>query len=290
MLRKLLEPSSTKLLQRLAHSVNPNHDMIEKIGICPSSLDILIHIMIHSIAWKYYDYIWNWRYNRMHSHALACVQAEPLSLQYTWIFRLEKDVVLCAIKINGEALRWASESLRDNEEIVLEAITNSPLSYRWASPRLLANYQIINKALRQDIRVFRYIPEESISHSIVADVVKRDGLMIRLCDMKFKNSTYIAELAVANCPEALRHISLRLRNDKHIVGISIKNSPLAVRWASPNLRNQSDIMADAVSKDGRVLWYAGPSPRDDINVVLLAIENCPRALRWASPSIREVLE
>jgi hypothetical protein len=62
------------------------------------------------------------------------------------------DVVLAAVLENGRSLRCSSERLRDNYIIVLAAVQHCGVALQWASPRLQDNYDIVLAA----VQTFRY--------------------------------------------------------------------------------------------------------------------------------------
>lgn len=59
-----------------------------------------------------------------------------------------KKEVIRELKINGEALKYASSVLQDDKEIVLEAVKNAPLSITYASTKLKDDEDILQVVLK----------------------------------------------------------------------------------------------------------------------------------------------
>lgn len=59
-----------------------------------------------------------------------------------------KKEVIHELKINGEALKYASSVLQDDKEIVLEAVKNAPLSITYASTKLKDDEDILQVVLK----------------------------------------------------------------------------------------------------------------------------------------------
>ena len=62
----------------------------------------------------------------------------------------DKELMLEAVKQNGQLLYYISEELRDDKEIVLEAVKNKGIILKYASKRLRNNKEIGLAAIKQD--------------------------------------------------------------------------------------------------------------------------------------------
>ena len=72
----------------------------------------------------------------------------------------DKELILEAVKQDGQILYYASEELRDDKEIVLTAVTNKGLIFKYASKRLRGDKEIALAAIKQDKRAEMYVTEE----------------------------------------------------------------------------------------------------------------------------------
>ena len=71
----------------------------------------------------------------------------------------DRDLMLEAVKIDGQSLYYASENLRDDKEVVLEAVKNKGLIYKYASLRLRNDKEIAITAIKQSSMVIPFISE-----------------------------------------------------------------------------------------------------------------------------------
>ena len=78
----------------------------------------------------------------------------------TEALRDDKEIILTAVKKEGQALYYASEKLRDDREVVLEAVKNKGLIYKYASKRLRADKELAIEAIHNDKRAYSYVVEE----------------------------------------------------------------------------------------------------------------------------------
>lgn len=66
------------------------------------------------------------------------IKVDPMDLEYAPAFQNDKELVLVAVKINGTALKYVSESLRDDIDVVFAAIESRRYCLHLASARLQA--------------------------------------------------------------------------------------------------------------------------------------------------------
>lgn len=59
--------------------------------------------------------------------------------------RDDKDIILEALKENGQALQYASEALRDDEECVIKAMSKNVQMLYFASNRLQSSKELLEK-------------------------------------------------------------------------------------------------------------------------------------------------
>lgn len=100
----------------------------------------------------------------------------------------QRDHVLAAVKHNGWALRWATESQRADAEIVLEAVKTAGSSLELAAPSLRADRNIVLTAVCQDGRALQYAAQT------------------------FRSDEEVVRVAVEQCGQALQYASDELRS------------------------------------------------------------------------------
>lgn len=74
----------------------------------------------------------------------------------------DREVILSAVKVDGQALYYAGKDLRNDKEIVLEAVTRKGLILKYASNKLRSDKEIAMAAVKQDKRALEYISSEEL--------------------------------------------------------------------------------------------------------------------------------
>lgn len=72
----------------------------------------------------------------------------------------DKELMLEAVKLDGQLLYYASPELRDDKEVVLSAVKNKGLIVKYASKRLRGDKEIGLTAINQDKRAEMYLTDE----------------------------------------------------------------------------------------------------------------------------------
>tara|TARA_B110000263_G_C15267318_1_gene491752 strand:+ start:409 stop:1206 length:798 start_codon:yes stop_codon:yes gene_type:complete len=68
--------------------------------------------------------------------------------------------MLKAVKIDGEALQYASDTLKADREVVLEAVKNYGTAIRYASDSLKTDRELVLEAVKNDDSMLKYATEE----------------------------------------------------------------------------------------------------------------------------------
>lgn len=72
----------------------------------------------------------------------------------------DKEIILKAVKVDGQIFYYASQELRDNKEVALEAISNKWLIIKYASKRLRGDKDIARVALNKSVKAEMYLTDE----------------------------------------------------------------------------------------------------------------------------------
>jgi len=112
---------------------------------------------------------------------LKTIKVDGLALEYADDnLKNDKEVVLEAVKNNGKALKYASEGLKNNEEIVLEAIKNYIDALKYASEELKNNKAIILEAVKNDGYNLEYASEKLQNNKkFILKVIKKNGYTLQ---------------------------------------------------------------------------------------------------------------
>ena len=72
----------------------------------------------------------------------------------------DRDLILKAVKVDGQILYYASEELRNDKEVVLEAVKNKWLIVKYASKKLRGDKDIALEVVKQNKNSSIYLTDE----------------------------------------------------------------------------------------------------------------------------------
>ena len=182
----------------------------------------------------------------------------------------DKEIVLAAVKQQGNALEFASKELQQDEEVALASLENyweyPPVDY--IDEKLLQNKDFIVKAAAVDdfiLYAFRY--DETLKHwcsdiDVVIAAMGKSGDAINFMDDKlFDDRDFVLKL------------------------VEVRNS--AFRYSNKKFFDDKEIILKAVKTNGNALRFATKKLKDDEETVLAAISNKPAAIKYASEKLQK---
>lgn len=231
------------------------------------------------------------------------------------VINSEKDIVLQAVKINGDLLGSACADLRDDKDVVLAAVTQNGLSLRYASSKLrcghipyvavvnnglaiqyassrLRNYELLQLfAFSQNPYAIQCIGESLCSNFNSALIaIKKDGKLLNYVSSSLRANKKLVKMAVTQEGEALKFASKELQSNKAIVMIAVKQNGLALRYASNALQNDSDIVIAAVSQNGLALEWIGKKLIYNLPIIERAVTQNALALQFVSSLLKDKVD
>gem|GEM_PF-4036706 len=169
---------------------------------------------------------------------------------------------LAAVKQNGQALKYASEALRNNREAVLSAFKVNEGALVYAS-----------LALKND-------------RDFVFEAVKQSGHALQYASDELKNNKEFVLAVINENASSLFYASKTLKNDRDVVLAAVKQTGYALEYASKDVKNDREVVLAAVKESGRALKYASESLKSDRDVVLAAVKQNGYALDYASDALK----
>lgn len=184
------------------------------------------------------------------------------------IFLNNKEIMLEAVKDNifDNALRYASDKIKDDEDVVLQSIINKGYGFSHASERL------------KDDRNF------------VLNCVIKNGFVLLHVSNRLKDDKEIVLNAIENYACALSFASNRLKDDEDVVLKAIEKDGLALEFVSNRLKNNKDITMKAIKNNGFALIYALTQFQNDKTIVLEAFKDKSNILEYASEELQNNIE
>ncbi len=87
----------------------------------------------------------------------------------------DKDLMMTAVKCDGQELYYASKRLRNDKELVMEAIKNKPLIVKYASKKLRGDKDIAKTVLLQNKDKFKiYLTDEILNDPEIKEIIEGD--------------------------------------------------------------------------------------------------------------------
>lgn len=241
--------------------------------------------------------------------------------------KADKGWVLKMVQHCGLILEHVAPELQRNREIVLAAIKQNGEALKWA--KCFIDRNLILSAVKSNGRALYYAGDLFKSDlKIVKTAIMQDGSAIRYADMKFKDDDKLGLLAVKKNGAALFYLSNRLKTspqiileafkphlsavpalnkDKAVICENLKRmgygdpeliSKRAIRFMTSlvsgsmlshldeSMRANREIISTLVKQDGNSLYYASSICQSDCDIVYEAISKSPHGLGFASPELR----
>lgn len=146
----------------------------------------------------------------------------------------DRSIVMDAVRIDGDALRYASDELRADPVVVIEALHRSGGPLIYASEKLLRNRDFIMSA------------------------VKRNGNALGHAPDRFRSDREIILAALAENPDAIEHalVSERMWADSKFVLCLMRHNIDAIFSAADNLWYKREFVLGAMQLSEDAMIYA----------------------------------
>ena len=194
-------------------------------------------------------------------HVLFLIARGKLRLQFAEEFQNDREVVLAAVKKEGDALEWASETLQADRDVVMAAVKQNGMALRDVSYKLRANRDVVLAA------------------------VKKNDVAMTYADVRLRSDRDFMLAAVTQHGIALYWASPTIQADREVVMIAVKQNGWALGSASDKLKGDRDVVLAAVKQDGRALLSSTYRLKGDREVVLAAVAQNGDALEWAASEV-----
>lgn len=188
--------------------------------------------------------------------------------------RNDRDIVLAAVKHNGQSMCWASKRLQDDDEIIETAIQTYPLAIRNASERLKNNRDIIKDVCSRDQRCFEYASDKLKNNKeLVIELAKYSTKIANMLPYVLQDDEEVCRAYISNHGFAIRYFSLKLRNDPKIMALAIEHSRESVfQYAGNELK-------DLVGKNNPTIFLEAINLKDELSKDLVENKTLPRKMK-----------
>ena len=210
---------------------------------------------------------------------LQSVRKDGLHLQK--IKNKDFDIVLEAVKQNGEALQYA-EGFNDNDVIVDHAISQNIHAFKYVSPRFANSIELVRKVVVMDPYLLEYAsPEIKDNKEIVSLAIDVQGDVLVYASPRLQADQELWIVSIQNPFGEMDYAPAELKDNREFVLKCIKVVPESVKWASARLKQDKAFVMAAVSTNGDALRFVNDEFRYDEEVIDAAIKENPEAIDHA---------
>lgn len=184
----------------------------------------------------------------------------------------DKDVMLAAVKLDGNNLNLVSDALKGDEDVVTAAVRENghALSY--------ADYKFL---YRRDICLLSCITFPSAvaltnyrtDRPFLLEAVALNGFVLKYALYELRDDLTIVTTAIKQDASALKYASDRLKDDEGVVLLAVSDRGYTLEYASPRLQQSKHIVMTALAcTDNEVstIDVIPPMFKDDLDVIMTA--------------------
>lgn len=165
----------------------------------------------------------------------------------------DKEVVMAAVKNNGQALEFASSFMQEDKEVVLAAVRNDGSAIQFASASLQKDKDVLLSSVKNNIYALYTYRELQDDKDIF--------------------------MAAVTIGYSLQFASNALRGDKEFILSLVKKNGMALEFASFVLKQDKDVIFAALTQNGNSLWHLPLNIlNDDIVLAYANYSKCPAKL------------
>ncbi|EFC39859.1 S_TKc domain-containing protein [Naegleria gruberi] len=180
---------------------------------------------------------------------MTAVKQNPLAIQYApSSLRKDKEIAKEALVYNGRTLEYLEE-LQDDEEIVLAAVSVHGIAIKFASPRLRSHENIIRRAVKVDERAIEYADTSNLSLKLLFEIICQniDACYYLKYDEKLVMD-YVKQTNDSNAKTFLLLMEKKVSMSKMIQLADDIGNPLAQLYVALHRRDNPERMLNAAKQ------------------------------------------
>lgn len=143
----------------------------------------------------------------------------------------DKEIVMQAVKNDGNSLEFAGEKLKNDRDVVMEAVQKNGKTLRFVGKELKNNEEVIMQAVCQNIEAFEFV------------------------SMQFKENDNFMKNTIKICNGGLKYASENLKKDRNFIIELVKINGMELAYASKELREDKEVCLSAIDQDIRAFLY-----------------------------------
>ncbi len=201
------------------------------------------------------------------------------------------------------ALKFASDTLRNNPEFVLQLINNAPshndkgvsiklnnylpLLMSVVGPDVLRDVNTIKGAVKRSYRALKFVDSKVLDDiEIMLPAITMDARVIFYAGPTVKKNNEVAEQVVRQFIDtsmAIKVLDPSIRENVEIMSYAVSKEPNLYKDLSETLRNNPEIIKAAVSRSPEIFSTLTKEQRNDPVYALSAVEKSSYSWRYAGP-------
>ena len=220
-------------------------------------------------------------------------------IMFHYEYKDDYEIGLAAVSNWGQAIRFLSNRLRDDETIVALSAKDDPMGTNlcFASDRLKDSSSLVSLFLkRKNGNAYQYASERLRDDEKLVELALNNGGSLYFASDRLKDDEDFVSLAVGINGNNLGDASERLRDNENIVYKAALQDGNSIQYASERLRdNEKIVEASIINGSGLNIYYASERLKKDPKLGLLAVQyppvrildnlNCP--LKELSDELRD---
>ena len=191
--------------------------------------------------------------------------------------RADREVVLEAVKINGDCLRHASIEFQNDFEVVMEAVKSQGCALRFASADLRNNFQVCQVAIYSNPTNYHYIgPVMKKNRELAMQAIDLSSVNYKYMDDSLKQDEELAWLAVSSSQSYGLNVTdfdEIFQRDRSIMLEFMKRHPyqhqFELLWKP--FRSDMEFIMPCLCSDGNTLQHVPIALKKDRELVKTAI-------------------
>lgn len=189
-----------------------------------------------------------------------------------------REVVLAAVRIDGFALEYAAERLKEDRDVVLAAVFESGLALRHAGLAARADREVVLAAVLETAAALEFADATlRADQDTVLTAVSSDPEAVRFVALELLDQASFVTKAAQAASKTFSYASERLKSDPDTVLRVVAVNPDAFMHASPELRGDRAFVLRVVERSGLAIAHATPALKTDPEVYGAAVQNDPMA-------------
>lgn len=162
----------------------------------------------------------------------------------------------------------------DDKDLGLIVVSTYPWTVQHLSPRLRKDKNFIKDCIRSNGKSYRHLSiSEKLDYENIILVIKSLPIMFRYLPLRYRDDTWLSELAIINKISNVKYISERLSSDRNMALMVSKMSYTYFKYFDYKFLNDKEIVINLAKRKGFCLDHMPYHMRNDQLINSIADNN-----------------